>query len=76
MQRPGWVSGASSITANADSNGTKLQRARETIPEADGGHCFPIPADIVKHKEDKLVVVNDVAESVIDAQRGSHAKSP
>ena len=33
---------------------------------------FLIPAEIVKNKEDRLVVLNKVARSVVDAQRGNH----
>jgi len=33
---------------------------------------FLIPSDIVKNKEDRLLVLNDVAKSMIDAQRGKH----
>jgi integrase len=33
---------------------------------------FLVPAEIVKNKEDRLVVLNRVAKSVVDAQRGKH----
>ena len=33
---------------------------------------FLIPSEIVKNKEDRLIVLNDVAKSVIEAQRGKH----
>lgn len=33
---------------------------------------FLIPAEIVKNKEDRLVVLNRVAKSVVDTQRGKH----
>ena len=41
------------------------------VPELDTS-VFLIPSTIVKNKEDRLVVLNDVAKSVIDAQRGKH----
>ncbi|MEA3278588.1 MAG: tyrosine-type recombinase/integrase [Pseudomonadota bacterium] len=41
------------------------------IPELETS-AFLIPAEIVKNKEDRLVVLNEVAKSVIDAQRGGH----
>ena len=41
------------------------------VPELDTS-VFLIPSDIVKNKEDRLVVLNDVAKSVIEAQRGKH----
>lgn len=41
------------------------------VPELDTS-VFLIPFDIVKNKEDRLVVLNDVAKSVIEAQRGKH----
>ena len=41
------------------------------VPELDTA-VFLIPADIVKNKEDRLIVLNKVARSVIDAQRGKH----
>jgi integrase len=42
------------------------------IPELDTS-VFLVPAEIVKNKEDRLVVLNDVAKSVIEAQRGQHS---
>ena len=41
------------------------------VPELDTS-VFLIPFNIVKNKEDRLVVLNDVAKSVIEAQRGKH----
>jgi len=41
------------------------------VPEPDTS-VFLIPRDIVKNKEDRLVVLNRVAASVLDAQRGNH----
>jgi len=42
------------------------------VPEL-GTSLFLIPSKIVKNKEDRLVVLNQVAKSVIDSQRGKHA---
>lgn len=41
------------------------------VPELDTP-VFLIPRDIVKNKEDRLVVLNRVAASVVEAQRGRH----
>jgi hypothetical protein len=41
------------------------------VPELDTS-VFVVPGGLVKNKEDRLVVLNDVAKSVIDAQRGVH----
>ncbi|MCP5299063.1 MAG: tyrosine-type recombinase/integrase [Chromatiaceae bacterium] len=41
------------------------------VPELETS-VFLIPSTIVKNKEDRLVVLNDVAKSVIDAERGKH----
>jgi integrase len=41
------------------------------VPELDTS-IFLIPADNVKNSEERLVVLNRVAKSVIDAQRGQH----
>ena len=41
------------------------------VPELDTS-VFLIPSAIVKNKEDRLVVLNNVAKSVIEAQRGKH----
>lgn len=35
---------------------------------------FVVPGDIVKNREDRLVVLNDVARSVIEARRGIHPR--
>jgi integrase len=42
------------------------------VPEL-GTSIFLIPSKIVKNKEDRLVVLNQVAKSVIDSQRDKHA---
>ena len=41
------------------------------IPEL-GTSVFLVPAHLVKNKEDRLVVLNDVAKSIVEAQRGQH----
>ena len=41
------------------------------VPEL-GTSVFLVPAEIVKNKEDRLVILNRVAKSVIDAERGKH----
>jgi len=41
------------------------------VPELETS-VFLIPSEIVKNQEDRLVVLNEVAKSVIDAQRGKH----
>lgn len=41
------------------------------VPEL-GTSVFLIPRELVKNKEDRLVVLNRVAKSVVDAQRGMH----
>lgn len=37
------------------------------------GSVFVIPSDIVKNSLPRVVVLNDVAQAIIDAQRGKHA---
>ncbi len=34
---------------------------------------FVVPAAIVKNKQDRLIMLNDVATKVIDSRRGRHA---
>lgn len=41
------------------------------VPELDS-HVFIIPATYVKNRQDRLVVLNELASSVIEAQRGLH----
>jgi len=41
------------------------------VPELETS-VFLIPAEIVKNKEDRLVVLGKVAKSVVDSQRGAH----
>ncbi len=41
------------------------------VPELDT-RVFIIPGAFVKNKDDRLVVLNDVARSVVEAQRGRH----
>jgi integrase len=41
------------------------------VPELETS-VFLVPAEIVKNKEDRLVILNDVAKSVIDSQRNGH----
>ena len=41
------------------------------VPELETS-VFLVPARIVKNKEDRLVVLNRIARSVVDAQRGQH----
>lgn len=41
------------------------------VPELETS-VFLIPLDIVKSKEDRLVVLNGVAKSVVEAHRGKH----
>jgi hypothetical protein len=43
------------------------------VPEL-GTSVFVIPGDLVKNGEDRLVVMNDVAMSVIEARRGIHPR--
>lgn len=43
------------------------------VPELDTS-VFILPGEIVKNSEDRLVVLNRVAKSVIDSCRGDHAK--
>lgn len=43
------------------------------VPELDTS-VFILPGDIVKNTEDRLVVLNKVAKSVVDSCRGDHAK--
>lgn len=43
-----------------------------SIPEI--GFVFIIPGDKVKNGEDKLIILNRIARSVIDRQRGKHAE--
>jgi integrase len=44
------------------------------VPEL-GTSVFIIPAGWVKNREDRLVVLNSVAKSVIDEVRGQHAEA-
>lgn len=44
-----------------------------TILELAGIVAFIIPSALVKNGEDRLVVCNDIARSVIESQRGKHA---
>jgi integrase len=41
------------------------------LPESDKS-VFVIPASIVKNKSDRIVVLNDVAQSVVESMRGRH----
>jgi len=41
------------------------------VPELDTS-VFHVPSDIVKNKEDRLIVLNDVAKEVIGPQRSLH----
>jgi integrase len=43
------------------------------VPELDTS-VFIVPGDLVKNGEDRLVVMNAVAKSVIEARRGVHAR--
>jgi integrase len=43
------------------------------IPELPGLVVFIIPSALVKNGDDRLVVCNNIASSVIEAQRGNHA---
>lgn len=45
------------------------------VPELGGRSVFLIPAERVKNREDRLVVLNDIAYSVIESERGKHAES-
>jgi len=45
--------------------------AIESIP---GGSVFVIPAQFVKNRHERLVVLNDIARSVIENVRGNHPK--
>lgn len=42
------------------------------LPELPGRSVFIIPGDYVKNREDRLVVLNDEAQSVIERARGRH----
>jgi len=42
-----------------------------SVPEI-GASVFMIPREFVKNKEDRIVVLNSIARSVIDEQRGKH----
>ena len=41
------------------------------VPELDTS-VFIIPAELVKNNQDRLIVMNRIAKSVVDAQRGKH----
>jgi len=36
------------------------------------GSVFVIPEELVKNKEPRVVVLNDVAQAIVDAERGKH----
>jgi integrase len=42
------------------------------IPLSNGGSVFIIPRQRVKNREERLVVLNQVAQSVIETARGKH----
>lgn len=43
------------------------------VPEL-GTSVFVVPGELVKNTEDRLIVMNDVARSVVDARRGIHPR--
>jgi integrase len=51
-----------------------LEWAWEARVEQLDTSVFIIPGDLVKNREDRLVVLNDVAKSVIEARRGIHPR--
>lgn len=51
-----------------------LQWDWEVIIQELQSSIFIIPSSIVKNKEDRIIVLNKVARSVIDSQRGKHLK--
>lgn len=60
-------------TGCRDAEMCSLQWAWEvSVPEIWGGSVFIIPAEKVKNREDRLVVLNDVARSIIEELRGEH----
>jgi CHAT domain-containing protein len=62
------------IVANPDYDAGN-NRAAMQIAQSSGVTTiavFLVPAEIVKNKEDRLVILNDVAKSVIDSQRNGH----
>ena len=42
--------------------------------QIDGGSVFIIPGEHVKNREDRLIVLNQIAQEVIEAQRGLHER--
>ncbi len=43
-----------------------------SVPELRGRSVFIIPAEYIKNREDRLVVLNDIAWSVVESVRGQH----
>jgi len=66
------------VSASRECSGTREQEVCQfcwdwevKVPALETS-IFLIPAEIVKNKEDRLVVLNRVAKSVVDTQRGKH----
>ncbi len=72
---PGHLESMALFKVNTGTREQEVCRLRweweETIPEL-GRSVFIIPGALVKNRRDRLVVLNDVASSVIDACRGQH----
>lgn len=59
-------------TGLRESNACKLQWPWEvSVPEV-GRSVFVIPPETFKSKSDDVAILNDVAWSIVEAQRGSH----
>jgi integrase len=62
-------------TGCRDQEVCRLQWAWEVeVPNSDIGSVFIIPGDRVKNGEDRLVLLNKVAQNVIERQRGKNAE--
>ena len=60
-------------TGSRDQEVCRLQWRREVkIPEAPHLLVFIIPSEFVKNGDNRLVICNEVARSVVEAQRGKH----
>jgi integrase len=61
-------------TGTRDQEVCALQWSWEIEVKALGGSVFLIPGEFVKNREDRLVVLNHEARSVVEAMRGRHAQ--
>jgi len=61
-------------TGTRDQEVCSLQWSWELKVEALGASVFVIPGELVKNREDRLVVLNNEAREVVDQMRGRHSQ--